>query len=1072
MDRQSPALRESLWDLISEIKQEKGVLSPVTVIGPSQYANLSLRQELGRTGYVNVRFIVLPMLSEMLGGAAMALSARRPLTPVLESVLVRRIVQQADGPLAAVSDHKSTLASVRRSFRELRRLSDTALQKLEDTGGVRREVVKLFRIYRQQTANGWYDQEDLADAAAQAVMTQAAPALPDLGNIVLYLPRDLSPAQVRLVGALSLVGSCQVILGSTGDELADSPVADLADSLRPALGQPRRVQTEVGPAVLATGNARIHVAPDAHEELRRVIRQIVSKAEAGIPLHRMAVLYGMDPPYGSIVRGELDLAGISMAGPVQKTLGDTATGRTLTGILRLASTMKTENELRRDEVMAWLTGCPIRRPRNLKGQNFSPSRWEAISRKAGVIRGISQWRNRLNSFAEWMEESASREHEEISQSQAEHMSSDAAAARATLGFVEQLATDVTLEQSTGTWGYFCDWAKGLMQKYLRRNVLKAGGREDGEAERIVAEESEAREKILRVLADLKAADLVEQETSLPEFRRVLEDSLESPVGHLGVTGRGVFVSSISGAVGMDFDDIWIVGMIEGAVPPRIHDDPLLPEALWREAGGSSRLEERVSRERYDFLSAVSASRCRVVSYPVTNPDSRREGFPSRWLLEQAGELAGKTVYADELPGFLDQGWISISPSLENSIASTVSPADAHDYNLQRLLRWRNEGGAVSAHPLSLHGPLAGPVRLYQKRASAELSEFDGNLSHAFADGGFLTELQHSPVSATSLERWAVCPFRYFLSNVLRLGALEEPEETITITAIASGLLIHRILEQFVRESEVSGQMPGAGQPWNATDKRRLSTIAHSLFDDFGSRGLTGKPLLWEMKKRAIMSDLSEFLDQDATLREQYGTSHILAEARFGPGAAWPEAVDDETGIHFRGFIDRVDLGADDEPLLIIDYKTGRPDFYKGLEKDPIDGGRHLQLGVYSLAAQHLPGSKNVRAIYWFPTSEGRFSTVPSEPIDIGNAGVLKRFREGISAIVDGIQGGVFPANPGAGATQDGTPSNCSYCDFTTLCPSRRQQLWQLKMNDNLLTKYRALSDAVVESSSKGGEEGS
>ena len=233
MDRQSPALRKSLWDLISEIKQEKGVLSPVTVIGPSQYANLSLRQELGRSGYVNVRFIVLPMLAEMLGGAAMALSARRPLTPVLESVLVRRILQQADGPLATVSDHKSTLASVRRSFRELRRLSDTALQKLEDTGGVRREVVKLFRIYRQQTANGWYDQEDLADAAAQAVIAQAAPALPDLGNIVFYLPRDLSPAQVRLVGALSLAGSCQVILGCTGDELADSPVADLADSLRP-----------------------------------------------------------------------------------------------------------------------------------------------------------------------------------------------------------------------------------------------------------------------------------------------------------------------------------------------------------------------------------------------------------------------------------------------------------------------------------------------------------------------------------------------------------------------------------------------------------------------------------------------------------------------------------------------------------------------------------------------------------------------------------------------------------------------------------------------------------------------
>ena len=68
VDRQSPALKEALWRLVKQAKEDGGLLAPVTVVGPSQYANLSLRQELGRSGFVNVRFILLPMLAELLGG--------------------------------------------------------------------------------------------------------------------------------------------------------------------------------------------------------------------------------------------------------------------------------------------------------------------------------------------------------------------------------------------------------------------------------------------------------------------------------------------------------------------------------------------------------------------------------------------------------------------------------------------------------------------------------------------------------------------------------------------------------------------------------------------------------------------------------------------------------------------------------------------------------------------------------------------------------------------------------------------------------------------------------------------
>ena len=193
VDRQSPALKEALWRLVKQAKEDGGLLAPVTVVGPSQYANLSLRQELGRSGFVNVRFILLPMLAELLGGAAMARAGRRPLTPVLENVLVRASLEQAEEPLAQVREHSSTQASVRDSFRQLRRVSDGVRSKLEKSGGVRREVVRLYRDFRQRTATGWYDGKDLANMAADAVRDGAAPALPDLGVIVFFLPYELTP---------------------------------------------------------------------------------------------------------------------------------------------------------------------------------------------------------------------------------------------------------------------------------------------------------------------------------------------------------------------------------------------------------------------------------------------------------------------------------------------------------------------------------------------------------------------------------------------------------------------------------------------------------------------------------------------------------------------------------------------------------------------------------------------------------------------------------------------------------------------------------------------------------------
>ena len=192
VERLSDNLRNRLRQLIGDAKRDDA-LAPVTVVGPSRYANLSLRQELGLDSFINVRFYILPVISEMLGGASLARNGRRPLTAALEGVAIRASLAEASGPLASVSFHSATQSSARSSFRDLRHTPAAVIDALERQGGVRSEVVRLFRRFRRNIAPGWYDAEDLAAAAADAVLAGQTSALDELGLIVFFQPGDVTP---------------------------------------------------------------------------------------------------------------------------------------------------------------------------------------------------------------------------------------------------------------------------------------------------------------------------------------------------------------------------------------------------------------------------------------------------------------------------------------------------------------------------------------------------------------------------------------------------------------------------------------------------------------------------------------------------------------------------------------------------------------------------------------------------------------------------------------------------------------------------------------------------------------
>ncbi len=1043
LDRQQPQHAERLWELIASLQGDDR-LAPVTVVGPSVYANLSLRLDLARSGFANVRFLVLPRVAELLGAPGLSARGRQPLTPVTEGAAIRACLGGTSGLLSDVRNNPGTVRSLRSTFRELRGASASALEFLSRQGGLRSEVVALYRRYRENTAR-FYDREDLALSAGEAVLGENAPGLADLGHIVFFHPNDLTSAETALIDALAIAGRCTVILGLIGEADADRPITAIFDRLRPSLGD-----AVVGPAGPVSTETEILVAPDPHEEIRWVIRRIVQRAEAGVPFHRMAVLYRKPAPYASLIRQELELAGLPVAGPDNGSLATTAVGRSVTGLLRLA-----DGELSRDSLMSWLTGCPVSPP-GADASSFLPSRWDAISKKAGVVQGLEQWSQRLLTYAEAQERSADagETQAEVTEARAGGMRSEARAARDLRAFVLDLADAVARPPDGSSWEEFSDWANGLLRRYVA----------------LTADSPESEQLALDAIGDrvkeLAAVQTIDPSPSFEEFRLALDELLTAPLGHVGTTGQGVFVAPIGAAMAMGFDSLFVVGMIEGSVPPATRDDPLVPDADRLAAGGvasgMSARSEYATRERYEFLSAMAMTPRRVLSYPVAEPARGRANYPSRWLLEQASMLEGARVSTTTLGSLGERHWLTVIPSPERALAtvSTSSAADSYDYELERLWQWTKDGGRTGQHPFVRSGSLARSLEMGRSRNSGSLTEWDGNLSEAGGAVQRRRRLGASAHSPTSLERWARCPFSYFLGSVLRIGALETPEDAYSISPLERGSLVHNILERFVLDVDRDGTMPRPGEDWNEGHLEKLRRISEEEFEGIASIGTAGKPIMWELDRQEILGDLETFLERDSQIRTRYGTSPSHVEARFGfeDGASYEAAItlDDGIEIRFRGMIDRVDTSGDGRRAMVYDYKTGSNSPYRDLENDPFDKGRRLQLPVYSLAVRQMLGSDvAVSAAYWFVTTRGGFSFRPSEPRAFDSPEDREGFAEVVRTIVSGIGDGVFPANPGKPAM--GGFENCRYCDFDSLCPSRRDALWQRKRSDPTVAGYVELS---------------
>ena len=992
-------------------------LDPVTVVVPSNTAGLSARRlltvgdapgGLAPVNLANVSFVTPFRLAELHGASAMG--SRKPLTNPVLAAAVRSVLASAPGLFAGVADHSATAAAVVSVYGELSRAQPATRAAIAGVGDRGAEVVRVVEAVRARL-EGFFDEDDLAVAAAEAL---GAGGGGSLGALVWHLPDRLSPAMASLLGvALEAATAASVIVAVTGEADVDEAVLDGL----------RRCGVEVDAAVAAREvpveaptATRIVSVPDADEEVRQVVREVVQLAAGGLALDRIAIFRPTPGSYARTLLEHLDGAGIPHNGPGARRLADTVAGRTLLAALALPRV-----RWGRSALIALVAEAPVR----AEGGLASPRQWDDISRRAGVVGGVDDWRAKLSAHratldAAVADASAGAGAQAVARRIAAERERDTTSTM--LAFVEQLEAALASLDGAAGWAARAAVARALLTSLLGMEQRRV---------RWPEVEVVAAQRVDEALSRLGALDELESAPSRTTFELAVASELDAPMGRVGRFGHGVLVAPLATSPGTDADAVFVLGMAEGTCPTLRRDGALLPDRdrMLAVDGDLVTADDRLLMQQRTYLAALAAGRSvRTLLFPRGDLRGRRERLPSRWLLESASALAGGPVFSSHVPDLPDDV-VHVVESYAAGVARAVAHGSVDERDVGALL------AAVEPlhHPLAT-GDLGRGFTARLSRSGFAFTAWDGNL--ASAAGELASPATGVPMSPSKLEAWAACPFRYFLGQVLRLGEREDPERVVEISPADRGTLVHAVLERFLGEVLARPEGPPApDEAWTAGDRRRVGEIAAEEFATVEGKGLSGRALHWRRTQAEVLADLDTFLTKDDVHRSTAGVRPSSVEMAFGLEGEPPLSLTLRDGrvLTFRGKVDRVDVGEDGR-AVVLDYKTGSGRGYEELDTDPVREGRTLQLGVYAEAAKARLGVDDVEARYWMISPRGKWA----QPGYAWSDDRRERFLDVAEAIVDGIESGLFPARPGAYDSFFGKHESCGFCEFDRVCPRDRE----------------------------------
>ncbi len=532
-------------------------------------------------------------------------------------------------------------------------------------------------------------------------------------------------------------------------------------------------------------------------------------------------------------------------------------------------------------------------------------------------------------------------------------------------------------------------------------------------------------------------------------RAVLLDAfIESLRSALGATrvqvhapARGIEIMDFRTAVERGTKHLFVAGLVEGAVPVPRPRDAILPPFVRVRLGLPDK--DRVAADGWIELYRLLA--CTSESLTLCRPQTEGETPLLRPAMLERIDTALKL---DPEP----------RPRLPTSWRQLLYCIGKNKPTMPRL------EDLLDNDAFAAHAPLAGfmhcrAVEAARRTATTTPTPYAGQLSPRLLDEVRRIYDRDHQFSATELETYARCPFRFCATWLLELAPVEEPDEEIP--PHKKGTVLHEIFRAFY-DAWSPDRTPRRITEDNYREALALLTaLAHRSLDKQPYAGFIWDKLRERLLGRQAVGEppglLERFIQEEMRTTDlatactpkylELGFGRQRAGRTLDPASRDKPVVIDaaQRQILLRGIIDRVDTNDATGTFCVLDYKTGSS--IPAL-KD-MRGGPELQLPLYVMAAHAILGeafhfaaagyfqthdARDCRRKNWLGNTAYARDTVPYklpkdgtfEPAEINDW--LAEEKNLIGRAVTAIEAGRFHVT-----TLDEKKAGCRFCDYKHIC---------------------------------------
>ncbi|MHB9053935.1 MAG: PD-(D/E)XK nuclease family protein [Thermoleophilia bacterium] len=480
----------------------------------------------------------------------------------------------------------------------------------------------------------------------------------------------------------------------------------------------------------------------------------------------------------------------------------------------------------------------------------------------------------------------------------------------------------------------------------------------------------------------------------------------------------------------NFKVVFMCSLLEGKFPSLGREDPFFSDAerkLLNEEGGLdlNTNEHRLDEERFLFHRVITRAETKVYfCYPYCS-ENGKETVRSLFIdevLDLFEELDSSQILHKAISDITFS--TSEAPTASQALRSLcIRAGELRPFGSDELMPDAVIALEKAASPAGLeqrlHGVLAAPT-------VAGVSLSDPAILEKFA--------AINTFSATSLERYASCPFAYFVDNYFRPALIEFDDY-----AMEQGNIAHAVLAKFMRKINPYAQLGSADERQMSMVRDIMDQLIDEAFQDMGtdSRAL--------FMRKGIEFYLHRFIEREAAIKCDLVPSWF--ERRFCADGRRKHNPDDEEGclnlgdgILVSGVIDRVDIcdvTAARKKALVIDYKMAvqtRP--AASFEKSGI-----VQIPLYMLALREIWGLDPVGGYYYSLKNNAkdycRGLVNADEAGVFGNRKIVrtdKKSSEEFEEILSEAKARALDLAKRIRAA-DFPPSftDCTYCDYGSVC---------------------------------------